>query len=474
MVKLKKSTYLAGQKPALKAIVDDLLEDFPYVSLLGTDVRGQAYVVNSYQTQLKPSPDEERGFVVRVMQDTGFSEYSFNQVDVEAVTKKVRQIAQEDRARFLKSSKPLPYQEEPKDEAWTLDYQGEVENLPEDDDPEAILSQLKTWHDQGKANHPDLSLLVLSLQVNQVDKVFLSKNKDLSQTYCYSIANAVAMGTGTTGNKQDFLSASGLAGSEIMEALPDLVEKVCKRTEDLLDSDRLEPGEYDIICDPSFTGLIAHEAFGHGTEMDMYVKHRAKGEEYMDKKVGAPILNMRDGAKSVEEVSSYLFDDEGNPAGDTQVIKDGVLVSGMCDELSSLQLHYPTTGNGKRESYKRKAYCRMTNTFFEGRGDKLEDMIQSIDHGYLLEGAHSGMEDPKNWGIQCVANKGREIKDGKLTGKVVSPVYLTGYVPDLLDSISAMSDGLEMSGSGYCGKGWKEWVKVSTGGTYIQCKGRLS
>lgn len=74
----------------------------------------------------------------------------------------------------------------------------------------------------------------------------------------------------------------------------------------------------------------------------------------------------------------------------------------------------------------------MTNTYFTAGTDKLDDMIASIEHGYLLESVQSGMEDPKHWGIQCMVGLGREIKDGKLTGKVVSPVTLTGYVPDLL------------------------------------------
>ncbi|MFQ9151572.1 MAG: hypothetical protein ACLR6B_08680 [Blautia sp.] len=37
-------------------------------------------------------------------------------------------------------------------------------------------------------------------------------------------------------------------------------------------------------------------------------------------------------------------------------------------------------------------------------------MIASIKEGYLLEGAQSGMEDPKHWGIQCMVSMGREIK----------------------------------------------------------------
>lgn len=164
----------------------------------------------------------------------------------------------------------------------------------------------------------------------------------------------------------------------------------------------------------------------------------------------------------------------GTLGGDTLIIDKGMLKTGICDELSAILLGIRSTGNGKRESYKRKAYTRMTNTFFATGADHLEDMIASIKKGYLLEGYSSGMEDPKNWGIQCEGRKGREIIDGKLTGKIVSPVYLTGYVPDLLESISMVSDGLKLNGVGYCGKGWKELVKTSIGGSYIKARGRLS
>ena len=100
-------------------------------------------------------------------------------------------------------------------------------------------------------------------------------------------------------------------------------------------------------------------------------------------------------------------------------------------------------------------------------------MIASISNGFLLENATSGMEDPKNWGIQCLVNMAREIKDGRLTGKVYSPIVLTGYVPDLLKSITMVSDNFELRGSGFCGKGYKEFVKVSDGGPYIKAKIRL-
>ena len=115
----------------------------------------------------------------------------------------------------------------------------------------------------------------------------------------------------------------------------------------------------------------------------------------------------------------------------------------------------------------------MTNTMFDSGTSKLEDMIRSVDYGFLLEGMESGMEDPKHWGIQCIVKLGREIKDGRLTGKVVAPVIMTGYVPDLLGSISMISDDRECFGNGACGKGHKEWVKVADGGPYLKTVGRL-
>ena len=46
-------------------------------------------------------------------------------------------------------------------------------------------------------------------------------------------------------------------------------------------------------------------------------------------------------------------------------------------------------------------------------------------------------------------------------------------MPDLLKSVTMMSKTAELSGSGFCGKGYKEWVKVSDGGPYMKARIRL-
>ena len=92
-------------------------------------------------------------------------------------------------------------------------------------------------------------------------------------------------------------------------------------------------------------------------------------------------------------------------------------------------------------------------------------MINSISNGYFIKHGTNG--------IQLEALYAEKIVNGKLTGEVYSPVIVTGYVPDILQSISMVSDECKINGLGMCGKGHKEWVKVTDGGPYLKLQARL-
>ena len=315
---------------------------------------------------------------------------------------------------------------------------------------------------------------MLSFSWQKSRKLFISKNRCLYQEVLFSNAAAVALASDGTDLKDYYKPFSGLCGLELLDEItPEKLDDACKVCLELLKSEPIEPGEYECVCDPEVTGMIVHEAFGHGVEMDMFVKDRAQAKEFIGKRVASDLVTMHDSASAVEQCASFLFDDEGTLSRDNIVIKNGILLNGYADSVSASRLGVEPTGNGRRESYRRKAYTRMTNTYFEAGASTPEEMISSVKRGFLLENPSSGMEDPKNWGIQCMVSIAREIVDGKLTGRVFSPIVLTGYVPDLLKSISMVSENIELSGTGYCGKGHKEWVKVSDGGPYIKTRVRL-
>ncbi|MBN2604991.1 MAG: TldD/PmbA family protein [Bacilli bacterium] len=473
-MKSKLSTFLNSTRPIVEKLVNELNVNYSYVSILGTDTIGNQYSMSRRNSSVNDSQWAERGFVLRVFNGVNYSEYSFNTIkDPEFVKTRINEIAKNDILAFQEAGIHLdsyPLIEEKED---FLEYHSEFEIDPFTISSEEKLSRMSEVMNKGLQKSEFLVDFRVNFEEVMISKIFISSKKNLSQSILYSTLSVVAIGRKDGKIKYDFKSDSGLKGYEIFNHIDRHVDKVTDSVIGLFDSENVVPGTYDIICDPSVSGLIAHEAFGHGVEMDMFVKNRAKGAEYIGKKIASDKVNMRDGALSANHVGTYLFDDEGTLGSDTLIIENSILKAGISDILSALKLGTKPTGNGKRESFERKAYARMTNTFFEGGTDTLEDMIASIQKGYLLEGYFSGMEDPKNWGIQCVIAKGREIIDGKFSGKIVSPVLLTGYVPDLLQSISMVGSGIELSGSGACGKGYKEWVKTSTGGTYMKAVGRL-
>jgi TldD protein len=271
----------------------------------------------------------------------------------------------------------------------------------------------------------------------------------------------------------DFIFQGGTGGYELVELPERDWEELGETLRALLRAKRLTPGFYDIIASPAVSGLIAHESFGHGVEMDMFLKNRARSREYLGRAVGSPVVNLYDDAAYPGGYGSHFFDDEGQPAGRVEILKAGVFEGGMSDLYSATRLGLPRTSNGRRESFSRKAYARMTNTFFGPGADRFEDMLASIDRGVYLGRTLSGMEDPKGWGIQCEIAWGREIRKGRFTGRYWSPIGLTGFVPDLLSSISLVGGQVELE-SGYCGKGFKETLAVASGGPYIKARARLS
>ncbi|HMA35547.1 MAG TPA: TldD/PmbA family protein [Chloroflexia bacterium] len=241
----------------------------------------------------------------------------------------------------------------------------------------------------------------------------------------------------------------------------------------LLSAEHIEPGVYDCICAPDVAGTVAHESFGHGVETDMFLKGRARAADFLGQRMAAEDVNMCDDPTLPGAYGSYFFDDEGTLARPVPIIDRGVFVSGISDLYSAARMHLARTGNGRRQSFDRKAYARMSNTYFRPGTTPVEAMIAGVEHGVYVTQLSSGMEDPKNWGIQLVTQYGREIQHGQFTGRVFAPIGLTGSVPEVLASISQVGRDFKVD-SGFCGKGHKEYVRISSGGPHLRLRARLS
>jgi len=484
------SPYLAKLAPFFKRVIAKLGEHYDYVSLLSTDSKGLSCNISGRTKAVSTeTPFTERGTVIRVHHKNLYVEYAFDALNLEEALsedEKTRDEAASMLAGRVKTEvdwqlKMLErahteFYETPAlpDEEREIFAEFDAEILPEEADVEKLLAIMTDVSERGKNALDEAVDCMVRATCTHVNKLFLSAKQDLRQSYCYADGSILLYVQSEDNFNVAYQSFSDRCGMEIYEhGYEKLLPECIRIAKELLKADRVEPGEYTVITTPGISGLIAHEAFGHGVEMDMFVKNRALGRDYINQRVGSDLVTMHEGALCADTCTGYAFDDEGTPAGDVIEIDHGILKTGICDALSALRLGVQPTGNGKRERFDHKVYTRMTNTVFDSGTDTLADMIASVDYGFLLDGTQSGMEDPKHWGIQCIVDRGYEIKDGKLTGRVISPVVMTGYVPDLLGSISMVSTDREVDGAGMCGKGYKEWVKVADGGPYLKAKARL-
>ena len=457
------SKYLKKKKEIVKKLIADLGEKYEFASILATDVKGMVYAVDKSSTVIRPSSVSECGFVLRVNTNGLIYEYSFSELtekNIDEVKKGIEELINK-KASSKKVDVTLNKEEEIK-----KDYVRKSKGKKYSDNE--IIDKLKELRDYGFSLDERVLNCQLSFESIEYNKMYISKNKELTQYYTYDNPRCYCLVKDGDNIKYAYDGFGGNNPDEEFVLLKDSIKETVNLAIELLGATMPTPGKYTIITDPSITGLIAHEAFGHGVEMDMFVKDRAKSQEYKNKEVASSLVTMHDGASAAFSSASYFFDDEGVLAQDTVIIDKGILIGGLCDSVSAGILKYHPTGNGRRESFKRKVYTRMTNTFFDKNKDKLEEMIASTEYGYYICATNNGMEDPKNWGIQCTALYGREIVNGKFTGKIVSPVVMSGYVIDLLESIEAVSNTKKIIGSGGCGKGYKEWVRVSDGGASIK------
>jgi TldD protein len=456
-------------KSLAKDVVYDLEHLFPYASLLAMETLGERLAVQTRQQQAEQL-DPIKGVVLTVYNGRYFLEAATSNLSEEGlkeISGKLTDLGKNQGVFY----DGLPIDPGPKMEKDFL--------VPLEIDPQSVplkekiesCRNVKDWLHQ-----KDSRIVQATCQYAYVRsrELFVNRHKVLFQDLRRTQMAAMVVMRGED-RSVNLHTGQALQGGYEMAFIPeDKLEKMVGDCGKLLTAPRMKPGTYDCIFSPEFAGIFAHEAFGHGMETDMFLKKRARGEDYLDLPVASPLVNMFDSPALPGQAASFFFDHEGEPATETRIIEKGILKRGLTDLNSATRLGLVRSANGRRESFERKVYARMTNTYFGPGEDSFEAMVNSVENGFFLEHPSNGMEDPKGWGIQLEGYYAEEINNGRLTGKVFTPVIITGYVPDLLQSITMVGNAVEISGLGMCGKGHKEWVKVTDGGPFLKLQARLA
>ncbi|MFP3868804.1 MAG: TldD/PmbA family protein [Desulfobacteraceae bacterium] len=459
-------------RPLLADLVAEMEKTVPYAAALAQETEGERLWVDSREARAE-ALERQQGVVLTVFTGRSFLEYALSGLAAPDFCQRLSQGARAlvgaaveegvvENEITINPGTPL-----------TKDFAVFPILDPTDIPLKDKMADLTGIRDELRAGDPRIvNATVVFLQVT-TRELFVNRARSLYQELprVQMVAQIVLRQDDRTARLHTGHCYQG--GYEHARLGPEQLSRLREDAGRILMAPRLTPGTYDCIFSPDFAGIFAHEAFGHGTEADLFLQHRSRGQDYLGQPVASPLVDLYDSPVLPGQAGSFFFDHEGQLASATQIIRQGILSRPITDLNSASRLGLPRTANGRRESIARKTYARMTNTYFGPGRHTFEEMLADIQFGYFLDHPSNGMEDPKGWGIQLEGLYAEEIRQGQLTGRVYSPVIVTGYVPDLLQSITMVGNKMEITGLGTCGKGHKEWVKVSDGGPYLRLQARL-
>ena len=227
-------------------------------------------------------------------------------------------------------------------------------------------------------------------------------------------------------------------------------------------------GTANVVMGPHLAGILAHEAMGHPCEADLVLGGAVTGD-LVGKRVASELVTMVDYAhtyRGEETVIPVYCDDEGTPARDAVLIKDGVLTEFMSSLETAARLGVKPTGSARAYAPNDEPLVRMRNTAILPGKSKLDDMIAGIDDGYLLLRTGNGQADSTTEFMFAIT-LGYEVKNGKV-GRAIRDTTISGSAIKVLQSVDALSDDMHWNSGGYCGK--KQPMVVSMGGPAIRAR----
>ena len=246
------------------------------------------------------------------------------------------------------------------------------------------------------------------------------------------------------------------------ERLTKMVREAVDRTMIQFEARRPPAGEMPVILAAGASGILLHEAIGHGMEADFNRKGTSIYSDMMGKKVAEPFVTVVDQATIPNERGALNYDDEGNRAGRTVMVENGILKSYLHDEISAKQYDLSPTGSGRRQSYKYAPMPRMSCTFMEDGPHTKDEIVAAIDHGIICETYTNGQVQIGAGDYTFYVKNGWLVEKGKITAPI-KDVNIIGNGPESLKRITMVANDARLDTGGWtCGKNGQS-VPVSQG-----------
>lgn len=220
----------------------------------------------------------------------------------------------------------------------------------------------------------------------------------------------------------------------------------------MLDAREAPAGQMPVVLGNGDSGVLLHEAVGHGLEADFNRKKTSNYSGQLGQEVASPLCTVVDDGTVPSSRGSINIDDEGFEPQRNVLIENGVLRGYMHDRLSTKHFGGDASGNGRRQDYRHVPLPRMTNTSLMPGEHHPDEIIASVKRGIYARSFSGGQVNISNGDFVFSVTEGYLIEDGKITAPV-RDVNLIGNGPDVLRAVSMVGNDFALSdGRWTCGK----------------------
>jgi TldD protein len=246
------------------------------------------------------------------------------------------------------------------------------------------------------------------------------------------------------------------------DMLQTLAKQAVDRTMILFEAKRPPAGELPVVLAAGASGILLHEAVGHGMEADFNRKDVSIYSSMLGEQVAPDFVTVVDSGLHEGERGALNFDDEGNPCEKTLLVENGILKSYLHDTMSAKHYGVAPTGSGRRESFRHAPMPRMRCTYMEDGPHTRDEIIASVKNGIVAETFTNGQVQIGAGDFTFYVKNGWLIEDGKITAPI-RDVNIIGNGPEALRNVTmAANDAALDTGGWTCGKSGQS-VPVSQG-----------
>ena len=261
------------------------------------------------------------------------------------------------------------------------------------------------------------------------------------------------------GRGYEYLAGNGWDFATELDQIPSfLAEKLAAKS--------VEPGNYDLVIDPTNLWLTIHESVGHATELDRALGYEAAYagtsfatfDQLGSLRYGTELMHVTGDRTTPLGLATVGYDDEGVAAQSFDLVRGGVLAGYQLDRQIARE-----SGSGRSNgcafgcSPLMAPIQRMANvSLMHGAddGQDLNALISGVERGIYIVGDKSWSIDMQRYNFQFTGQRFFLIEHGKITRQVKDVAY-QATTTDFWGSLVGLGGRSTylLGGAMNCGKG---------------------